>query len=252
MPSTVSARLTTLAVQLAFCGLVLVCLLLASRASPLMPPPDKLGIALIGLLGSAEFYGHLGITSYEAFAGLVIGGVLGIAIGLATGASRTATEFLNPVILSFYSVPKIIFLPVLLIVFGPGLAAKIANAAVHALFPILLNTMVGMREVERLHLAVARSMLATRTQMVTKVYAPSMAMPVLSGIRLATGLSFMGALLAELFESKAGIGYLINQLYSKGLIAEMLSTILVMLLLILGLNAALQAVQNRLTRWRLG
>ena len=250
MPSTVSTKLTTLTVQAAFCGLVLLALMVLSRVSPLMPPLGKLAAALGDLLVSAEFYRHLGITLYEAFTGLVIGAVLGIAIGLATGASRTATEFLNPIILSLYSVPKIIFLPVLLILLGPGLAAKIANAAVHALFPVLLNTMVGMREVDRLHLRVARSMLATRTQMATKVYAPSMALPVLTGIRLGTGLAFMGALLAELFESKAGIGYLINQHYSKGLIAELLCTIFLMLVLIMSLNAVLQAAQNRLTRWR--
>jgi ABC-type nitrate/sulfonate/bicarbonate transport system permease component len=63
-------------------------------------------------------------------------------------------------------------------------------------------------------------------------------------------LAFMGALLAELFEANAGIGYLVNQLYSKGLIAQMLSTIFAMFLLILLINAGLQAVQNRMTRWR--
>lgn len=250
MSSAMGTRLTALAIQAAFCGFALLCVAGLARMSPLVPPLDKLAVALGDLVASPDFYGHLGVTLYEAFTGLLIGAALGIAIGLCTGASRTATDFLNPIILSLYSVPKIIFLPILLIVFGPSLSAKIANAAIHAMFPILLNTMVGMREVDRLHLLVARSMLATRSQMVVKVYAPSMALPVLSGVRLATGLSFMGALLAELFESKAGIGYLVNQLYSKGLIAEMLSTILLMLLLILSLNALLQGLENRLTRWR--
>lgn len=245
-----STRLTTLAVQSAFAGFVLLCILALSRVSPLIPAPAALAAGLLELLSSEDFYVHLATTVYEAGAGLLIAAAIGIAAGLATGASRTATEFLNPIILSLYSVPKIIFLPVLLIVFGPGLAAKIANAAVHALFPILLNTMVGMREVDRLHVRVARSMLATRWQVASKVYAPSMALPVMTGVRLGTGLAFMGALLAELFESKAGIGYLVNQLYSKGLIAQMLATIFVMFVLILALNAVLQAAESRLSKWR--
>ena len=250
MSSAMGTRLTALAIQAAFCGFALLCVAGLARMSPLVPPLDKLAVALGDLVASPDFYGHLGVTLYEAFTGLLIGAALGIAIGLCTGASRTATDFLNPIILSLYSVPKIIFLPVLLIVFGPGLAAKIANAAVHALFPILLNTMVGMREVDRLHVRVARSMLATRWQVASKVYAPSMALPVMTGIRLGTGLAFMGALLAELFESKAGIGYLVNQLYSKGLIAQMLATIFVMFVLILALNAVLQAAESRLSKWR--
>lgn len=250
MLSIVRGRLATLGVQLAFCGMVLACIWGLSRASQLVPSPPALGNAFVELVSTADFYVHLGTTLYEAFIGLSIAALLGVSTGIAIGASRTAMDFVQPIILSLYSIPKIIFLPVLLIIFGPGLSAKIANAAVHALFPILLNTIVGMREIDLLHLRVARSMLATRRQTAIKVYAPSMALPVLTGIRLGSGLAFMGALLAELFEANAGIGYLVNQLYSKGLIAQMLSTIFAMFLLILLINAGLQAVQNRMTRWR--
>ena len=245
-----STRLPALAVQVAFFATVLTCVYGLSRLSPLMPSPTQLALALSELLQGGELYTHIATTLTEAFVGLAIAAILGIVIGLLMGSSRNATEFLNPIVLSLYSVPKIIFLPMLLIIFGPGISAKIANAAIHALFPILLNTMVGMRELDRLHLRVARSMFATPFQLVTKVYAPSMVLPVLTGVRLGTGLAFMGALLAELFEAKAGIGYFVNQLYAKGLIAEMLATVFVMFVLILIINAVLKTVEDGASKWR--
>jgi ABC-type nitrate/sulfonate/bicarbonate transport system permease component len=117
---------------------------------------------------------------------------------------------------------------------------KIANAALHAVFPILLNSLVGMREVDRIHLKVARSMLATRAQMTTMVYLPSMVLPVFAGVKLGLGLAIMGALLAELFEANAGVGFFITQFYTRGQIAEMIAIVLSLFALILAINAAMR------------
>ena len=186
---------------------------------------------------------------YEAFSGLLIATFCGAMLGIAVGASRTASEFINPVVLALYSVPKIIFLPILLIAFGPGSSAKIANATIHAVFPILLSAMIGMRQIPAIQLSVAESMLATRFQIIRYVYLPNMYLPLLTGIRLGTGLAFMGALLAELFESKAGVGYLINQLYSRGEESAKCSVLIfVMFLIILCLNTLMKRLEEKLVR----
>lgn len=225
-------------------------LALTNRLHPFFPGPVAIGAAGMGLLGDAQFYVHVGVTLYEAFAGLALAILLGIGIGIAVGASQQATEFLNPIILGLYSIPKIIFLPVLLMFFGTGTEPKIANAAIHAVFPILLNCLVGMREINRIHLKVAKSLSASFGQIVWKIYLPSMVPPVVAGIRLGLGLAFLGALLAELFEARAGIGFIAMRYYTQAQIDNMFAVIIAMFLVILGWNALMKRLENRLSRWR--
>jgi NitT/TauT family transport system permease protein len=245
-----SARHQVWAIQLTAVLAAAGLLSLAHQLYPFLPSP----IAVLGsgmdLLSNKSFYGHLSVTLYESLSGLLIAAVMGIAIGVSAGASRGATEFLTPIILAIYSVPKIVFLPVLLIAFGTGIPPKIANATLHALFPILLNSLVGMREVNPFHMKVAQSMQASRFHIVSKVILPSMVLPVFAGIKLGLGLSIMGALLAELFEARAGVGYLVTQYYSRGNISEMVAIVVVVFVLILIINAGMQQVEARLSRWR--
>jgi ABC-type nitrate/sulfonate/bicarbonate transport system permease component len=251
MSSVISARHQVLAIQVATVLAAAGLLSLAHQVYPFLPSPNSVLWSGLDLLSSQSFYGHLSVTFYESLSGLLIAAVMGIAIGVSAGASRGATEFLTPIVMAIYSVPKIVFLPVLLIVFGTGLPPKIANATMHALFPILLNSLVGMREVNPFHTKVARSMLASRFHIVSKVILPSMVLPVFAGVKLGLGLSIMGALLAELFESRAGVGYLVTQYYSRGLISEMIAIVVVVFILILIINAGMQQVESRLSRWRL-
>jgi NitT/TauT family transport system permease protein len=202
------------------------------------------------LLGSPAFYLHLGVTIREALIGLAIAATLGILLGTAIGASRALTDFLNPIILALYSVPKIVFLPIMLMLFGAGIGPKIANAAFHAVFPILLNALVATGEVNALLRKVARSLRATRLQTFRYVLLPSMVLPVFAGLRLGIGLAFLGALLAELFESTSGIAFLITRFYNEGRIADMLAVILALILIIIAVNAGMQAIEDRLSRWR--
>ena len=246
----VRARYRVPAVQLAVIAGALVLFALSSGFYPFLPPLPSLFKAAIAVLAKKVAYGHFAVTLYESLLGFGIAVVLGVIVGGAIGASRTATELFNPIILALYSIPKIIFLPLMMMIFGVGLAPKIANAALHAFFPIVLNSLVAMREVDRIHLKVARSMSASQIQLARKVYLPGMVLPVFAGIRLGLGLAFMGALLAELFESKAGVGYYVIQFYTSGRIAEMIVIILAVFALILLINAGMQHIENRLSVWR--
>jgi NitT/TauT family transport system permease protein len=166
------------------------------------------------------------------------------------GLSNILAEIFEPIILAAYAVPKIIFLPVLLMIFGVGLSSKIANAALHAVFPIILNTLVGIREVNRIFVKVARSMNATKSQSFRKVYFPSMVLPVFAGLRIALGFAFLGSLLAELFEAKTGLGFLVTHFYNTGQIAKMLAVILLVFVLTMSINAGMKRIENGLSRWR--
>jgi len=221
-----------------------------SRAFPFFPPPSDVLLSAAELFFTGEIYSHLLVTLYETGAGFVIGILLGIWIGVLVGVSRTLTEIFEPIILSAYAIPKIIFLPLLLMIFGVGMNSKIANATLHAVFPIILNTLVGIREVNRILVKAARSMNATKGQIFRKVYFPSTVLPVFAGMRIALGFAFLGSLLAELFESKTGLGFLVAHFYTTAEIANMLAVILFVFVLTMSINAGMKGIENRLSRWR--
>jgi NitT/TauT family transport system permease protein len=224
--------------------------LAVSRSFPFFPAPVRVFAAAGALIASGEIFPHLLVTLYETLAGFLIAVLLGVWIGLFLGLHRLLALVFEPIILSGYAIPKIIFLPLLLIIFGVGLSSKIANAALHAVFPVILNTLVGIREVNPIFLKVARSMNAGRTQTFAKIYFPSVVPTVFAGMRIGLGFGFLGSLLAELFEARLGLGFLVARFYNAGQIAEMLAVILLVFLLTMTVNAGMKAIENRLSRWR--
>jgi len=245
-----SLKLSIRLVQLLIFGLAFFFFAILSRAFPFFPSSLQILRASGELFVSGDVYAHIFITLYETAAGFVIAIALGIGIGLLLGVDRTLGEVFEPIILSSYAIPKIIFLPLLLVIFGVGISSKIANATLHAVFPIILNTLVGIREVNRVHVKVARSMNATKAQTFTKVYFPSMVLPVFAGMRIGVGFGFLGSLLAELFEAKTGLGFLVASFYNTGQIAKMLAVILFVFILTMAINAGMMGMENRLSHWR--
>lgn len=217
---------------------------------PFLPGPTHIVEEGAQLLIRPDILQGFGVTLLEASFGLLIAAGIGISLGLVIGSSAALVSFANPLILALYSVPKIVFLPILMLIFGTGMGPKIANAAVHAAFPILLNTLVATRETTVRHEKLGQSLCMTRLQFATKILLPGIVPPVFGAIRLGVGLSFMGALLAELFQSEAGVGHLVHDLYNSGNIAGMLAIILAVLVIIVSLNGIMAAVESRFSRWR--
>ncbi len=240
----------TRALQAGLLGVVFLGFMGLSAAFPFFPSPASVLATTAAFLRSGEIYPHLLVTFYETAVGFAIAIAVGLAVGLLLGANRLVGEIFEPLILSAYAVPKIILLPLLLTVFGVGLEAKIANAALHGVFPVILNTVVGVREVSRVLLKLARSLRASRWQTTWKIVFPSMVLPVFAGLRLGLGLALLGALLAELFESKRGLGFLVIHFYNTTQISKMLAVILFVFALTMAVNAALTRLQASLSRSR--
>lgn len=240
----------TRGLQVVLFGALFVAFMALSAAFPFFPSPAAVLGTTVSFLTTGEIYPHLLITVYESGFGFVVAIVAGLVVGMALGTNRTIDEIFEPLILSAYAVPKIVLLPLLLTIFGVGLEAKIANAAVHAVFPVLLNTVVGVRDVNAILLKLGRSMRATRWQMFQKIIFPSMVLPVFTGLRLALGLAVLGSLLAELFESKMGLGFLVVHFYNSAEVSKMLAVILFVFVLTMAINAGMKRVENSLSRWR--
>ena len=193
--------------------------------------------ALYVTLSDPTFYFHLATTGYEIGIALVIGGLGGLAVGIALGASKLMARAYEAYLYYLGPTPKIIFFPVMIMWFGVGAGSKIAMGAVSCFFPIALNVAAGMREIDPVLIRVGNSFRASTWQMVTKIYLPAMRYPVINGLRIGLGVALIGTLLAETKLSNRGVGFLVIQAYSLFNMPQMYSLLIVLFVISIGANA---------------
>ena len=210
-------------------------------------PSSLLVLAALGqTLLDPAFYPHLGRTATEVVSGFVIGVFAGVVTGIVFGTSRFIAGMLNPGVYYLAPAPKIIFLPILFLVFGVGIGSKIAMAALSAFFPVAIATYAGMRHIPDVYLRVAQTFNANRWQMVTMVFIPSLVGPVMTSLRLALGVAFIGTLLAEIKLSNLGLGHLIIQHYNFLRIPEMYAVLLLTFAIAVAGNAFMGWLAGRI------
>lgn len=201
-------------------------------------------------LGSAPFYAHLWRSVEEIGLGFAIGSAAGVGIGTTMGMSVFFGRMMHPYIHVLAPTPKIIFLPVLMILFGVDVGSKVAMGAISAFFPVVVATYDGVRLVPLVLLRVARSFGASRWHVVTKVYFPSTLPSVVTGIRLGLGVAIIGTLLAEIKLSNRGLGFLAIQQYESFHIPDLYAVLLITFALAIAANIAIGRVAARLQRHR--
>lgn len=181
--------------------------------------------SLASLLITADFWGHFAVTGAEVLVAFVLGGSAGIIAGLILGANRYAGDVFEPFIHYLAPTPKIVFLPILLVLFGVGMGSKIALGTISAFFPMALSVMAGVRQVSPVLLRVGKTFNLTTAQTVRMIYLPALVPPLGTGLRIALGISIVGCLLAEYKLAKAGLGYLAGRYYESFNIAPMLAVL---------------------------
>jgi NitT/TauT family transport system permease protein len=202
-----------------------------------VPSLGAIGRALYGLLANPDFYANLAVTLGEIAAALVIGGLAGLAVGIALGANRFLSHAYEAIVYYLGPTPKIIFFPVMIMWFGVGSGSKIAMGVLSCFFPIAISTAAGMREVDAVLIRVGRSFRLTGWQMATKIYLPALRQPIMNGVRLGLGVAIIGTLLAETKLSNKGMGYLIIQAYSTFDMPKMYALLIALFVFAIGANA---------------
>nr|WP_241768732.1 ABC transporter permease subunit [Meiothermus taiwanensis] len=182
--------------------------LLAARIPLFVPSPAEVGQAMVAnfplLLQSAW------ATLEAAFLGIAGSLLLGLPLGYAMGRSRALERLFSPFIVALQAVPTIIIAPLLVIWFGYGLSSKIITVILISIFPVLVSTMVGVREVDRVYREVFQTMGASAWGVFSKLEFPGALPVVLGGLRLTVSLALIGAVVAEFVFGGAGLGYLAN------------------------------------------
>jgi ABC-type nitrate/sulfonate/bicarbonate transport system permease component len=183
--------------------------------------------ALAYLLVNPEFWRHFGVTMLEIVSGFLIGSVGGIIVGLALGMSRYTSRVMEPIVEQLAATPKVVFLPILLILFGIGVGSKISLGALSCFFPMSLSVASGVRTIPPMFLRVGQSLNLTLMQRIRMIYAPALIGPLSTGLRLGFGIATVGCLLSEIKLSNAGLGHEAMQAYGRFDIPTMLALLIV-------------------------
>jgi NitT/TauT family transport system permease protein len=202
------------------------------------------------VVGDPRVLAAVGVTLVELVIAFALSVVFGMAIGVLIGLTNIGRRSLYPVVLMVYGIPQAILLPLFVLAFGLGPASKIAFGFSHGIFPVIVNTLAGMRNVSPLLIGGAAAMGATRAQQVRYVIFPHMVTTVFAGLRLAMTLTLLGVILAELFVSQGGIGYF-TLAYSETFKPDaLMALVLTLALMAIALNELVRLVEARFSRWK--
>jgi NitT/TauT family transport system permease protein len=198
------------------------------------------------LLGSAAFWPNVAATMLAFAYALLISAVAGVALGLWLGLRRFAGDVAEPMLVALYTIPKVTLYPVMLLVFGLGLSAKVAFGVIHGTIPIVLFTLGAVKALPPVYLRSARAMRLTTVQTGWRVLLPAVLPDVVSGLRIGFSVTLLGVLIGEMFASQRGLGFLIiNGISSHNVRLTTAVTLLVMLFAV-GANGLLLALDRRM------
>ena len=204
----------------------------------ILPSPSAISARLSRALIDGSLLRHTLVTLSEVLAGLAIGAVFAFLLGYSLAKSRTLERALSPYIVASQSIPIVAIAPLLVIWFGPGQISKVLICALIVFFPVLINTIVGVRTVPADLYDLMRSLRASNTQVL------------MGGLKIGATLAVIGAVVGEFVGADQGLGFLINLgggLYDTPLVFVAVITLVAMALVLYAIVATLE---HRLLAWR--
>jgi len=216
----------------------------------ILPSPLRVYGKFLTVAGDGTLWRHIKITTVEIFWGLALGLSLAVSLGYLLAKSRLLERILSPYIVAFQAIPIIALAPLLAIWFGYGSLSKVLTCALVVFFPVLINTIVGIRAVEQDLIDLMRSLEANRWQIFTMLEIPA-ALPVLfGGLKIGVTLSVIGAVVGEFVGANRGLGFLVN--LSGGLFDTPLTFVALFVLgsIAIGLYLAVTALESFLLSWQ--
>lgn len=217
----------------------------------ILPQPETVFLTYLKLLWDGTLITQTFVTLKEALAGFLIGSFIGASIGYTIGKSKNLESALAPYIVSIQSMPVIAIMPLLAIWFGYGLTAKIIVCSIIVFFPILINTMAGIKNVDQKTKELFQLLKADKYQIFTKLEMPSLMTCLFASFKIGIVFSIIGAIVGEFTGASAGLGYLI--LYSSNMLRTAITFAALLQLAITGvvLYYILIILEQRLSFWNI-
>ncbi len=210
--------------------------------------PSRVIAASAEIIRSGELLHDVSISLAEFILGLAAALAVGLPIGLLLGSFQTLRYLLDPPVMAIYATPQLALLPIFILWLGIGMGSKIAVVFVLAVIPIIVNSIAGVRDVDRSLVLAARSFCAKKRDIFTKVIFPASLPAAMIGIRLGISRGVLGVIVAEMYVSQSGIGHQIMQ-YGSAFRTDYL-VFYVVLVSIFGFTAtaAVRALEERLRK----
>lgn len=220
--------------------------------SPLaISSPSRIVVAGAAYVVSHQFLVDSETSGSEFVAGFGLAVVIGVALGFATGWMRRLEQFLDPVINFLYASPRVALAPLLILWFGIGVESKIAFIFLMSVFPIIINTALGVHSVDQDLIDLARSLNASSWQLIRTIVFPSAIPFVVTGIRIGLGVGLIGVVVGEFVASTSGIGFTISQAASSYDVNLVFVGVIIIGAAGALLTEALRRVERKMAKWKL-
>ena len=200
------------------------------------------------MLQTASFWENARETGYALLCAAVLAIVGGVALGVALGVRRLATAVAEPILITLYSIPKVTLYPLVLLIFGLGISAKVAFGVMHGLIPIAIFAMNAIRQMKPVYLRSSRVLRLTALQTATSIVLPAILPELLSGVRIGFSLTLLGVLIGEMFASRHGLGFLITNAMGLGDMATIMAIALFLTAFALAANGLFASLSRLVHR----
>jgi len=216
----------------------------------LAPAPTTIVESLVRLLGRPEVRLSLAVTGWEVLAAFLIALPAGLLLGFLLAEVPVLGALVRPLVNFLFGVPKSIFLPVFILVFGVSIPQKIAFAVFTTIFVLVLGGIAAVQSVPRELVLVSRVYGASRAQIIREIYLPAMAPILLESARLGMVFNITAVLLCEIYGARDGIGYRIAAWGENLQMPQLYAALVIVAALAVAINEVLRAIETRLGAWR--
>ena len=216
----------------------------------ILPSPLSVWTRFIRAIRDGSLLHHAGITFVEIVLGLLVGVIFATIVGYILAKSRSLEKILSPYLVASQAIPVVAIAPLLVIWLGDGILSKVIVCALIVFFPVLVNTIVGVRAVPNALYDLMNSLHASREQILWKVEVPASLPVFLGGLRIGATLSVIGAIVGELVDAQEGLGFLLQLgdfQYDTPMVFVAVFTLIALALMLYGLVTLLE---KRFLKWQ--
>jgi len=212
--------------------------------------PSRIFATGYEMFRDGSIYPDLSVSAEEFILGYGLAVIAGVPLGILMGWYSRLNAVLDPFVNALYATPRIALMPLIIIWFGIDLPAKIAIIFLSTVFPILVNTMTGVRTMERDFVKVARSFGASDGQLFRTVALPSSVPNLLTGLRLGLGHALIGIVVGEMYGASAGIGFMMQTAGATFQTDKVMVGIVIIAAAGMGLTQLLRSIEKKFDAWR--
>jgi ABC-type nitrate/sulfonate/bicarbonate transport system permease component len=214
------------------------------------PAPSSILESLVATTKSGELLDNTWISLQRLFWGFLVGAIPALILGVAMGLNRYVRAVIEPLVTATYPIPKSSILPLALLIFGLGEASKIFMVALGVFFPVIINTLAGVLEINPIYIDVGKNFKASRWNTFRTIAIPGALPMIMTGLRLGVGMGLVLIAIAEMVGAKSGLGYMIWNAWETFSVEQMYVGLFVIAIIGFLLTVLLNAFERILIPWR--